>query len=291
LIGNPDVVGNEPSWTFGELIAVLEANPQATSAFGVFTDGMALFQMIFMNHVDSFVNWETGIVDFDNDYFIEFLEFSVELRRVFNWWGKNRDEDGNRIAMWWGAEIMEEMVSSGEIIILESLISTFNSPYIIQRYFGKDFVFKGYPTDEGSGNFLNVYPRLAISSMSENKEGAWEFINMLLSEEWQRKNYSDLVFPSNRTVFEEGLSHAREGDEKVYWVYNIFPGQMREDPSAFVDKTLALINSAEGLPPGFDPLLAIIFEGIDDIFNGRSTPQEAARIIQSRAAIFVAEQS
>ena len=290
LIGNPEIVGNEPGWTFGDLIAVLEANPQATNAFGVFTDGMALFKKLFMNHVDSFVNWETGLVDFDNDKFIEFLEFSVELRRVFNWWGENRDDDSVPASVMWGVDIMEEMVASGEIIILDSLISTFNSPYLIQQSFGKDFIFKGYPTDSGSGNSLHASPRLAISSMSENKQGAWEFIRMLLSEEWQRENYNEFAFTTNRTVFEEGLAQARAGDEQVYWIYWLLPGQMREDPSAFADKTLALINSVEGIPSGFDPILTIVFEGIDDIFNGRSTPQEAARIIQSRAAIFVAEQ-
>jgi len=45
------------------------------------------------------------------------------------------------------------------------------------------------------------------------------------------------------------------------------------------------------LPPGFDPLLDIVFEGIDDMFAGRATAQDAARIIQSRASVYVAEQS
>ena len=74
------------------------------------------------------------------------------------------------------------------------------------------------------------------------------------------------------------------------WTYWVWPGDMQEDPYAFADKTLALIDSAEGLPPGFDPILTIVFEGIDDIFSGRSTPREAARVIQSRASNFVAEQ-
>jgi len=290
MIGNPGVVGSEPSWTFGELIAVLEANPQATSALGVWRDGMSIFQEIFMNHVDSFVNWETGFVDFDNDNFIEFLEFSVELRRVLNWWSDNRMDNGH-IGVTANAPMLQRMISSGEIIVETLPIGNFNSPYLVQRYFGKDFVFKGFPTDSGSGNSLSAFPRLSISAMSEHKQGAWEFIRMILSEEWQRENTHVSTFPTNRIVYEEELAQAREGNEDMLWIGRVWPGDMREDPAAFVDRTLALIESAEGLPSWYDPLLDIIFEGIDDLFTGRSTPQEAARIIQSRAAIFVAEHS
>ena len=291
MTGSADVVGSEPGWTFGELIAVLEANPQATSAFGVFADGMYIFQQIFMNHIDNFVNWETGTVDFDNDSFIEFLEFSIELRRVLNWWGDNRRDDG-LFEVTFGSHILAEMVSSGEIIIETMPIGNFNSPYIIQRYFGEDFVFKGYPTVSGSGNSLSNYTSIAISAMSEHKEGAWEFLRMILSEQWQRESAKDFTFPTNRIVFEESLARSREGDEIISWAAaKAFPEHIQQDLNVFVDRTLALIDSAVGLPPGYDPILDIVYEGIDDIFAGRNTPQDAARIIQSRAAIYVAEQS
>ena len=70
----------------------------------------------------------------------------------------------------------------------------------------------------------------------------------------------------------------------------VYPGQISEDTSAFIDMTLSLIESAEGLNYGFDPLLDIIFEGLEDLFTGRITVQEAARIIQNRASIYVSEQ-
>jgi len=84
----------------------------------------------------------------------------------------------------------------------------------------------------------------------------------------------------------------REGDEIISWATaKAFPEHIQQDLNVFVDRTLALIDPAAGLPPGYDPILDIVYEGIDDIFAGRNTPQDAARIIQSRAAIYVAEQS
>jgi len=67
--------------------------------------------------------------------------------------------------------------------------------------------------------------------------------------------------------------------------------KLPEDTSAYVDMMLALIDSVESVRFDTDPLLEIIFEVIDDMFAGRNTVQEAARIIQNRAARYVSEQS
>ena len=111
--------------------------------------------------------------------------------------------------------------------------------------------------------------------------------------EWQRQQTGiTFGFPANRVVFEERVARARQGDETAFWAgVRLLPAQLPEDTSAFVEITLALIDSAEGLPSWIDPIINIVYEGLDDLFTGRSTPQEAARIIQSRAAIYVAEQS
>ncbi|MCL2662012.1 MAG: hypothetical protein FWE83_01605, partial [Oscillospiraceae bacterium] len=73
MIGSANVVGSEPNWTFAEFAAQLEANPQATTAFGVLFDGEGLFRQIFMSNLDDFINWETGRVYFDSEDFIELL--------------------------------------------------------------------------------------------------------------------------------------------------------------------------------------------------------------------------
>ena len=57
------------------------------------------------------------------------------------------------------------------------------------------------------------------------------------------------------------------------------------------DQILAVINSVTTVSGYDESLMKIIQEGAEDYFNGRSTSQDAARVIQSRASIYVAEQS
>ena len=84
---------------------------------------------------------------------------------------------------------------------------------------------------------------------------------------------------------------ARMGESSAYWALRtIIPNDLPEDTSTYVDITLALIESTEGLR-STDPIMDIIFESIDELFAGVITAQDAARIIQNRAAIFVAERS
>jgi len=95
----------------------------------------------------------------------------------------------------------------------------------------------------------------------EQQRGAWEFIRLILSAEWLRQNTEYTNFPTNKIVFDETIARARAGKVTVYWAgVTQFPGHMTQEASAFVDKTLALIDSAEGLSSRFDPLLDIIIK-------------------------------
>jgi len=54
---------------------------------------------------------------------------------------------------------------------------------------------------------------------------------------------------------------------------------------------MSLINSANGIVSNDDALWNVISESASNFFSGQSTAQDAARVIQNRATIYVAEQS
>jgi hypothetical protein len=58
-----------------------------------------------------------------------------------------------------------------------------------------------------------------------------------------------------------------------------------------VNQVLALIDSASGIASRDEALMNIVMEGAADYFSGRSSAQDAARVIQNRVSIYVAEQS
>jgi hypothetical protein len=99
-------------------------------------------------------------------------------------------------------------------------------------------------------------------------------------------------FLTNRAAFN---ARAKEivDEEIIFWgdeVFGIKP-VTQED----VDYLLSIIASSSGIAHGYEDrgldrdLWNIISEGASDYFKGQSTSQNAARIIQSRAAMLVSE--
>jgi len=280
LIGHPDVVGSSPGWTLDEFMAVIDANPQASSPLGRHGGSSLLYSLIY-NDITRFVDWENGNVFFDNDYFIGLLEFAFEL------------ESRNYIRLD-GNDQVFHLVSSGEQIMEFLSFYNFASYIAYQQLFGGDFIFKGYPTETGSGNSLSTRSGMAITSTSKNKEGAWEFIRMFLSEEWQIERMQGLFsngIPTNRNVFEQSLAGAMEDGQ----FGSIGIGDLTVPRKPLIqedtEKIRALVDSISLTDTFTDPLQDIIFENTLEFFGGILTAQDAARIIQSRASIFVAEQS
>ena len=58
-----------------------------------------------------------------------------------------------------------------------------------------------------------------------------------------------------------------------------------------VDQIMTLLDSISGIISYDEVLMNIITEGAADFFNGRGSAEDAARVIQSRASIYIAEQS
>jgi ABC-type glycerol-3-phosphate transport system substrate-binding protein len=268
-----------------------------------------LLQSVVMN-MDEFVNWGAGTAHFDTGGFAQLLEFANTLPVDFDWGEEN----------WFDPD---ELIASGRQIVMQHWVNEF---LMTQRYaaiFGGEIVFKGFPTESRNGNVLSIGSGLAMTTRCANKDGAWAFMRTILTEDWQREN-SRWSFPTNRVVFDEILADAmhqeyftdEEGNQvpipkmsfqmarpmpaggAVVSRSSVVMGGSGDDgmisiyalTQAQADQIMALINSVSGTFNYDEALLTIIREGAADFFTGRSSAQDAARIIQSRASIYVAEQ-
>jgi len=288
LIGHPDVVGSTPGWNLDEFMEVINNNPQADRPFGRVHDGNAFIGSLFSNNVDIFIDWDAGTVNFENEYFIGLLEFAYMLNSRI---GKididlTYDDFGNIVNQY----RPYEWISNGEQILESVYFSVFEYYSVFQDLFGGDFVFKGYPVENGSGSSLYGGAGFAITSTSKNKEGVWEFIRMLMSEEWQTENVKADI-PTNKNVFEKRLSEAMLSPAFPSMFWMDLDADIRPLTQEQANKIRALIDSASGITfDTFDPLMDIIWDSLFDLNNGKSTARDAAQIIQNRAAIYVAEQ-
>lgn len=282
LVGHPSVVGPDMGWNMDEFKAVMDANPQADMPMGQWLTKSSFLQMAVMLGMDEYVDWAAGEVHFDTGGFAQLMEFANSFPTDFDYSGDM-------------SEYLDEfeLIATGRQIMAQMWVSEFSS---LQRYiqmFGGEIVFKGFPTDSRNGNSLNISAGLAITSSSSDKDGAWEFIRGILDKDYQLDNIT-WNFPTNKAAFdvfvEEAMAEVENEFDHAYYMNGM---RIEERPlsQAELNQIMTLINSASGITSYDEALMNIIMEGAEDFFSGRSTAQNAARVIQNRASIYIAEQS
>ena len=289
LVGHPSVLGPEMGWNMEEFMAVLRANPDADIPMGQGMTKGGVLQTLIMMGMGEYVDWAAGRVNFDNDGFAAILEFANTFPEEYSW-----DED---------TYVSEfDLIASGQQIMMRHWVSDFRGTQMYRAIFGGQIVFKGYPSENRSGNSISAGSGIAMTTRCSDKDGAWAFMRTIISEDWQRTNMR-WNFPTNKVVFDELLVEAmtpqtytdEDGNEVEVsmggWGMNGFSIEIYAVTQEEADEILALINSVSG-DSGYDEnLMTIITEGAEDYFSGRSSVQDAIRVIQSRASIYVAEQS
>jgi len=277
--GHSDDVGSTPNWNFSEFKEVIESNPQARFPIG--KDPFFESFLEFFFSANDFIDWDNGSAYFDTIEFIEILKF---MKAFYSEEMLDVEHDRSKA----------QRISTGDQILLRQAITTFADYKVIQHILDNEGINKGKPRERISGSNIIHNESIAISAISENKEGAWEFVRMFLTEEWQQQNININYcrFPTNKTVFDRSMQNSMTSDglRSRYEMALDFGIDYEPLTPEDVAAVLALIESAEFPPPyNYEPLNNIIYEGIHDFMNGLATAEDTARIIQSRASRFVSE--
>ena len=156
--------------------------------------------------------------------------------------------------------------------------------------FGGEITFKGFPTETGSGSAFIVDGGLAITTACTDKQGAWEFVRTFLTEDWQRMFTLSLTI--NSVVFESNLA-MEVSNRSDMWMGGPAGGMIHIPnlTECEEEQLMALINSIDQVISQDTALWNIVWEGASGFFHSQRTLQDAIRIIQSRAAIYMSEQA
>ena len=279
MIGNPSVVGSYPGWNMEEFKAVIATNPNADYPLGQGLTNMNLLQVLFMFNMNDYVNWNDGTVHFDSDEFVALLEYANTLPDDYDW------DNFEHIS-----EV--ELILSGRQIIGAINMHDFDDYQMYSALFGGDLVFKGLPAENRNGFSLNARTGFAITSKCRDIDGAWSFLRTFLLEDWQsERTWQGL--PVNKNVFDRMVSEAMKENEygKTTMGWDSFTIEMEPLTQADVDKIMAVLDSINGSVGQDEVIWNIISESASNFFNGTMTVQDAVRVIQNRASIYVAEQS
>lgn len=299
VTGASSVVGDTPGWTYEQFNQALASMPEGCEPFGVSTTKDEILQAGVAMDMDSFVNWTTGQCTFDSQEFIELLKFTDNFPETFdyeNYEWTEEDNDYNRIA-------------SGKQMLLQSYISSFDDILYYDAYFGGSSTYIGFPNLSGEpGNMMTLDSGYAMSTSCANKEAAWEFLRIILSEDFQKQMYG---LPTNINAYNAKLKEAmtpeyekdadgnflldEEGNKieisrggfgfgsgEVIEIYAITQEQ--------ADRLWDLITSTTKVMDSNNSILEIVTEQAKAYYAGQKSAEEVAKLIQSKANIYVNEQ-
>jgi ABC-type glycerol-3-phosphate transport system substrate-binding protein len=276
IIGHPAVLGLEPGWTVDEFITVITKNPDADFPLGIEFTKESFMQTALRFNLDEYIDRSAGTVHFDSDNFVKLLEFANTFPSDFT------TEELSR---------PELVASERQLMVVLDRLADFDYLQIYRAVFGGDLVFKGFPADNKLGHRLSYDSGLAITTSCTDKEGAWEFIRTILKNNQQTDSFVfALGFPIIKEEFDL-LRISAMTERNSTFNYDGFIIDLKPVTKDDNDQFMALIDSLSGTSIFDLSLQNIVLEAASDFFEGRSSAQDATRIIQSRASIYIAEQN
>lgn len=296
VIGKASDVGEEMGWTLEEMIAFAEEHEGAQLFNNASKSSIMHYCMTY--NMDSFVDWSTGECSFDTPEFKQLLEFVNHFPDEIDWESDTRSEPAK--------------IQAGDVLLSMAYISDVNNIQEYMAMFNEPITCIGYPTMDGDGGcMLNVNELYAITAGSSHKEGAWAFIEHYL-ENQSTDNIFSYGLPTRLSKFEEMIEKATaveyvldengeplldENGEKIQaggmssisygdWEYTYHTPT--EEEAALLRQ---LVEAAKPVAAANDEISTIISEEAEAFYQGQKSADEVAKVIQSRAQIYVSENS
>lgn len=150
----------------------------------------------------------------------------------------------------------------------------------------------GYPGWNGGEHELYAYVAFAINSASEQKEGAWSFLEYLLSEELQEMmGYWYGGFPSREDSFEAHLTDLYIRPGRLKPVFHTGGPELVIPDNEDIALLREIVYSSvfKNWVQGNNPLWDIVNEEAGMYFAGDSPLEETVQKIQNRVQIYLDE--
>ena len=303
-LGAASVVGDEPGWTYDEFNAALASMPEGCTAFDQYVTRDEILNTCLALDMADYVDWGTGKVSFDSPEFIQLLQFANSFPTEFDWENFDRASE----------ESTEDRLAQGKQMLVRtsaySIEDIFYNNYT--QFLGGKVTYIGFPTAHGTGNMISFAndSGYAMSAKSAHQDAAWQFLRGFLTKDYQTKNVYAL--PSRLDVFEDKAKEATtvqyektedgkdkldENGEKIPIVrYNMWNQEKNEVEEIYalepeqVDQIRELILTTTKVADYNQEILDIVSEQAAPYFAGQKTAEEVAKLVQSKANIYVNEQ-
>ncbi len=286
VVGDRTQLENNAGLSLEELLADAGENPGALPFDGITKEEMMRYLMMF--NEDVFIDWNTGECRFDSETFIELLK----LVNRFPDSVENREEEIS----------LPNKLLKGDVQYAIVDVWGFRSFQVYEAVWGEHMACVGFPTKEGDGGTLcfpdNVF---GIAARSENKSGAWEFIEGILTRE---KNQFSSIAWGHYPVLKEDMNRIvedefREDEERAAKGRGLGKRTFREDGWTFSYRAVTWDDSNEvqallrDASPFYDTeddeIIKIISEEAQAYYQGQKKAADVAEVIQNRVSLYVSE--
>lgn len=254
-------VGEPENWTYEQLERTVEDSDYYQYLFDNNYSRDDWLELMVTASGKKLVDWSSAQCNFDSDFFVHLLNLAAQ-----------RPE---KIEMM-GGRVSDLIQDSRALLFFITARTISNAGIAADAYGEGKYAFVGLPE---IGNAIVPELSLGMSAQSENKEQCWEFLREFLLKDCP---YVKAGIPLRRDGARQQLNDELAA-MKEYPVE--YPGreQAMEDMLDVVENTTVLYQSDT-------QLWSIIEDEVSKFFVGRTTAEETAKAIQSRASIYLSEQ-
>lgn len=269
--GLREVFGDARGWTIQDYLD-MEASLEPWQDMCYHMDPAYFVEMLSRRYMRTAIDWESGTCDFDNPEFIALLEAAARVK-------EDRTAEHESLESF---ETAWSRMGRGQLMVSFTSFSDTdlaNGPNFDNYYTGKEVTYFGCPSTDGEdGLFVELDFALGICVNSEHKEACWDFVRDMLLNSGD-PTLPRMGLPLYRPAFEAALASCI-GEEIT---------QLHSEEEA--EKYRTFIESADSLSLYDGRALAIIMDEANAFLSGAQSAGQAAKLIQERMSIYVAEQS
>ena len=261
MFGRQSELGEHTGWTVEEMLKWLMEHPGAKAEEGLSKE--YILEMILKGDLSTYIEEESRKADFEGD------KFSILLTEIND---LHTDE-----APYY--DDMEGLYNTDNAVLSELQMGSFSETTGWRdAYYGDKLVYRGYPTATGEPRYIVGMNAISILSKSKCKEGAYAFIEYLLT-----RNDSSGGFSTYKVGYEE----RREDFLETYATAELDKEELEKRVTALekmVDRAVA--DTMEN-----QTIRTMIIEDARAYFAGDKTLEDTCRIIQNRVQLYLDENS
>ena len=181
-----------------------------------------------------------------------------------------------------------DYIDEADYLLQERTLTSMQDYLMVESSYGSNAAYQGMPGWEGAKHYISVYDVFAMNKTSANKEGAWDFLEFLLSEELQ--NSIEWGFPTRKDSFERylELSYVHEEYNDLRFMYGIGAAVLPEEEDLAALREM-VASSVYISGNARDAVGNIVYEEVAMFFNGGADLEQTIEKIQNRVSLYLKE--